>query len=589
MIRKISVFLFITSFLFSEFTKIYAQKENYISVIIPEDEITTTSLSKYRLAANTLPGSSVTINDENIKVYNSGAFVNLLKLEFGENIFKIISTKDGEKITKEFTIIREEKKLKTTNSDELIIEDNLMMPSEDLWLDAGDILEVKIKGTPDCNATFMNGIKMIELPEKETKGVRGIYTGIYKVTDNDNLENLPITFSLEKDGEIVTKNSKAKVSLIPTKLPRVAITKGERPSLNYGLGTDRLGGSKLSFLEEGIKLIINGMYGDQYRVKLTDNLVAYISKDQVDLLQLGTHLPISLTDSWAAYGGKNFDKIIINLNEKLPFSTRQEINPTRIIVDIYGATSNSNWITQHLTTEGIKNLNYEQVENNLFRITIEPKRKQIWGYKIGYKNSTLEIEIKKQPEILKFDKLSFVLDAGHGGENNGALGATGLLEKNVTLDIVNRLEKMLIEKGAKVYRTREDDTYTLNGERLQKIFSFNADILISIHANSIGYNADPVKISGTSTYYKHIAFRPLSLKIYERMLELGLEPFGNVGNFNFTLNSPTEILNVLVETAFMSNPNDEIKLMDSEFKDKMCKQIIQGVQDFLYECEDNWN
>lgn len=575
--------------LLAEFIKIYAQKENYISIIIPEKEITNTTLSKYRLAANTLPGSNVTINDENIKVYATGAFVNLMKLEIGENIFEVISTKDGKSVSKEFTIIREEKKIETTSSDELIIEDNLMLPSEDLWLDDGDILEVKIKGTPNCNASFLNGIKMIELPESETKGIKGIYTGIYKVTDNDNFENLPITFTLEKDGEIITKNTKSKISLIPAKLPRVAITKGDRPSLNYGLGTDRLGGSKLSFLEEGIKLIIDGMHGDQYRVRLTDNLVAWIAKDQADLLPIGTLLPYSFTDSWAAYGGKNYDKIIINLNEKLPFSTRQEVNPTRIIVDIYGATSNSNWITQHLTTDGIKNLNYEQVENNLFRITIEPKRKQIWGYKIGYSNSSLEIEIKKQPEILKFEKLSFVLDAGHGGENNGALGATGLLEKNVTLDIVNRLENMLTEKGAKVYRTRENDTQTLNSERLKKIFSFNSDMLISIHANSIGYNADPVKISGTSTYYKYIAFRPLSLKIYERMLELGLEPFGNVGNFNFTLNSPTEILNVLVETAFMSNPNDEIKLMDSDFKDKMCRQIIQGVQDFLYECEDNYN
>lgn len=582
-------YLFFLFLIFISTSNANDKKENYISIVIPEKEITSTTLTKYRLAANTLPGSTVTINDEKIKVYPSGAIATLLNLEIGENIFEIVSSKDGEKVSKEFKIIREEKKLETTNSDVLIIEENLMLPKDDLWLNDGDILEVKFKGTPGCNATFMNGIKMIELPEKETKGIKGIYTGIYKVTDNDNLENFPITFTLEKEGEILSKNSKANVSLIPSKLPRIAITKGERPSLNYGLGTDRLGGSKLSFLEEGIKLIIDGMHGEQYRVRLTDNLVAWIEKDQVDLLPLGNHLPLSLTDSWAAYGGKKYDKIIINLNEKLPFSTRQEINPTRIIVDIYGATSNSNWITQHLTTEGIKNLNYEQVENNLFRITIEPKRKQIWGYEIGYNNTSLEIEIKKQPEILKFDKLSFVLDAGHGGENNGSLGATGLLEKDVTIDIVNRLEKMLIEKGAKVFKTREDDTYSQNSERLQKVFSFNADILISIHANSIAYNADPVKISGTSTYYKHIAFRPVSVKIYERMLELGLEQFGNVGNFNFYLNSPTEIMNVLVETAFVSNPNDEMKLMDPKFKDEICKKIIQGIQDYLYECEDNWN
>ncbi len=66
--------------------------------------------------------------------------------------------------------------------------------------------------------------------------------------------------------------------------------------------------------------------------------------------------PKSLTDSWALYGGSKSEKVIIRLSEKLPYSTRQEVNPTRIIVDVYGATANSNWITQHLTASEVKNL-----------------------------------------------------------------------------------------------------------------------------------------------------------------------------------------------------------------------------------------
>jgi N-acetylmuramoyl-L-alanine amidase len=584
---KASTILFVIIIL--SFQSVYSQKENYISVVVPEEKITTTTYSAYRLAANTLPGSSVTIDGEKIKVYPTGAFVYLFKLNFGENVFKIISNKDGNSAAEVITIIREDNKLKTTTSDTLKIEDQLMMPQNDLWLDAGDILEVRIKGTPGCNASFMNGIKMTESPGSDNNGVEGIYTGILKVQDDMNIEDQQIEFVLERDGEKVSKKSKANISLIPNKLPRVGVTKGDRPFLNIGLGTDRLGGTKLSYMEAGIKLNINGMNGDQYRVKLTDNFEAWIPNDQIDLLPIGT-LPVhSLTDSWAAYGGKDYDKIIIRLDQKLPFSTTQEIDPTRIIVNIYGATANSNWITQHLTTAGIKNLSYEQVEKDLFRIIIEPTRKQIWGYKIGYSDSALEIVIKRQPEILNFSKLSFILDAGHGGENHGSLGSTGLFEKDVNLDIVKRLEKMLIEKGAKVTLTRTDDVYSKNSERLKNIIESSADILISIHANSIGYTGDPVKISGTSTYYKYICFRPLSLALYKRMLELGLEPFGNTGNFNFALNSPTEIMNVLVETAFMSNPMDEMRLMNSDFKDKICRQIIQGVQDFLYDCEDNWN
>ena len=567
---------------------LFAQK-NYISIVVPEERETTTKLSRYRLAANTLPNSSIKLNGKKLKVYSSGAFVELMNLEYGLNEFEIESDNNGIEVTEKFNITREKDELKSTDEDEIIIEDAMMLPDQDVWLDVKDILEVRIKGTPNANVTFMDGIPMTELPTSETRGVEGIYTGIYKVKPEEEYDNLPITFKLEKDGETYEKSTSAKISMLPNTFPLVAVIKGERPYLNYGLGTDRLGGAKLTYLEVGIKITIDGKVGDQFRVRLTENQIAWIPEEFVDFLPVGTFPPKSLTDSWAIYGGSNSEKIIIRLSEKLPFSTRQEVNPTRIIVDVYGATANSNWITQHLTASEVKNLYYEQVEEDLFRIIIEPMHKQIWGYDIGYKGTTLEIKIKKQPEILSFTNLKIVLDAGHGGKNKGSLGATGLLEKDVNLDIVNRLEKALIEKGAKVLKTREDDSYSLNNERLDKIDSFNADLLISIHGNSIGYSTDPKKVSGTSTYYKHICYRPISMAIYKRMLELELSPFGNIGNFNFTLNAPTSIPNVLVETAFLSNPNDEIKLMDGVFKEKMVRQIIQGVQDWLYECEDGLN
>ncbi len=580
--------LFLVIFVSAFQIEVQAQKKNYISIVVPEEMNIETPLSKYRLAANTLAGSEVTINGKKIKVYNSGAFVDLMKLKFGENKFTLKSKyKNGKTIKKSFSIFRKDKKLKTSTKSKLVIDDEMMLPSQNTWLDSGDILNVRVKGTPGSNVTFMNSIKMTELPTSETKGVGGIYTGIYKVKPKDTFKEILVDFTFEKKGKKLTKTTSTKVTMNPSLLPRVGVLIGERPFLNHGLGSDRLGGAKLAFLEKGIKISIDGMVGNQYRVKLTDNHEAWIPKDQVKLLPLGTLPPKSLTGSWAVYGGKKYDKIIVRLNEKLPYSTRQEVNPTRIIVDIYGATSNSNWITQHLTAKGIRNLHYEQVEKDLFRVIIEPLAKQVWGYEVGYKNTSLEIRVKKQPSDLRISKLSFVLDAGHGGRNRGALGATGLLEKDVTLDIIKRLEKLLKKKGAKVSTTRKKDVYIKNTDRLKSINSSKADILISVHANSIGYASNPKKVNGTATFYKHLAFRPLSVSIYKRMLELDLKQFGNVGDFNFTLNSPTEILNVLVETAFMSNPNDEMKLMDSKFKDKIAGKIVQGVQDFLYECEDS--
>jgi N-acetylmuramoyl-L-alanine amidase len=64
------------------------------------------------------------------------------------------------------------------------------------------------------------------------------------------------------------------------------------------------------------------------------------------------------------------------------------------------------------------------------------------------------------------------------------------------------------------------------------------------------------------------------------MLDLGLKEFGNVGAFNFALSGPTEYPNCLVEVAFLSNPEDERKIMDPAFRRNVARKIMEGVKDF---------
>jgi N-acetylmuramoyl-L-alanine amidase len=69
--------------------------------------------------------------------------------------------------------------------------------------------------------------------------------------------------------------------------------------------------------------------------------------------------------------------------------------------------------------------------------------------------------------------------------------------------------------------------------------------------------------------------------MYDKMLELGLKQFGVIGSFNFALNAPTQLPNVLVETAFLSNPDDEMLLIDDSFRKKIAQQITKGLEDFI--------
>ncbi|TAG65589.1 MAG: N-acetylmuramoyl-L-alanine amidase [Runella slithyformis] len=152
------------------------------------------------------------------------------------------------------------------------------------------------------------------------------------------------------------------------------------------------------------------------------------------------------------------------------------------------------------------------------------------------------------------------------------------MEKDLNLLIANHLQTYLQQQGTKIVMTRNTDTLIGNNDRLLQLRQTPPDLLVSIHNNAA---ADTVKVRGTSTYYKHLGFRPLSQAILKRLLNLELTEYGNVGRFNFTLNAPTDYPNVLVEGLFLSHPADEALLLDDAFRKKMAKQIGKGIKDWL--------
>ena len=231
----------------------------------------------------------------------------------------------------------------------------------------------------------------------------------------------------------------------------------------------------------------------------------------------------------------------------------------------------------------IRNVWYEQPEKNVMRVFIELKHRQPWGYSVFYEQNRLVVKIKQQPAKPDLRNLTIGLDAGHGGSNIGALGSTGVQEKVINLSVVMKMKAALEKLGAKTILTRQSDETLSTTARWQIWQKAEPDLVLSFHCNSIG-NSDPIRIKGTSTYYKYIAFRPLSQVLYDEMLKLGLSEFGNVGSFNFLLNSPTEFPNALIEMAFLSNPEDEMKMLDPAFQDKIVASVIKGLEKFLIRC-----
>lgn len=357
-------------------------------------------------------------------------------------------------------------------------------------------------------------------------------------------------------------------------------TTGPLPHLTYGLGDDRLGGAKMTYLDTNVVLCVVDSVQDVYKIQLSKNHFAYAPKNTIKRNDLLRVQPYYLSGSWKVEGDSLYDYVKINLTEKLPYRSIQQMNPSRLVVDIFGATSNSNWISQLNTVKEIKNVYYEQVEDDVLRVFIDLKHKQHWGHHIAYDSvaKRLEIRIKRQPS-LNLTRLKIAIDAGHGGTNRGAEGPrTGALEKTQTLLYAKELKETLEEAGVRhVFMTRTKDTTLSMAERTEMLFKYDPDILISIHLNSAGNDT----VSGASTYYRHIGFRPLSTEILEELLTLGLKEYGNIGSFNFGLNGPTEYPNTLVEVGFLSNRAEEKRLVDPNFRKRVALRITRGIKNWL--------
>ena len=558
-----------------------AQETPFIKLVNPTKANNSVTSARQFIIGSTCKTCTVNINNNPVKVFSTGAMAYEVNLAEGDTSFIISSTNAAAKtisktINYSYTIPKAAEPVKT-----LGIERIQTFPEGNLVLMPGDKIQFKVKALPGATVTTINNTQLYEMPVAQNAGMAGIYQGEYivKPTDNFSAAKIPVTIT-GSDGTKISKETTNTFAVMSPLSSDVCFTKGRLAHLEYGLGEDRLGGAKIGYLDSLIPLKIIGKVGGSYKISLSPNRTAYIPDDVVTLAPKGTFAGSALTDRWQVFGDSTYDYISIGLTAKLPYQSMQEVEPSKIVVDVFGATNNTNWITQLQSAREIKNVTYEQIEDGIFRITAFLKHSQHWGHSIYYRGNTLTIRIKQQPKILALRNLTIAVDAGHGGSNIGAGGPTGVSEKELALAVSLKLQQALQNEGAKVIMTRTIEKSVDNKDRILIFRDNQPDLLISIHLNSAN---DPFRAGGTSSLYRYIGFKGLSAAINKRMLQLGLKEYGNIGSFNFMLNSPTEYPNALVETLFLSNPAEEELMLDAAFQQKMADKIVAGIKDFLAE------
>lgn len=230
---------------------------------------------------------------------------------------------------------------------------------------------------------------------------------------------------------------------------------------------------------------------------------------------------------------------------------------------------------------------------------------------------------KNRPEMIRL--VTVAIDPGHGGEDPGAISRRGTREKNITLAIARKLkEKIDREPNMRAALTRDGDYYISLSQRLVKARKLNADLFVSVHADAFikpharGSSVFALSERGATSaaarwlakkeneadlvggvnldipdpYLKQTLLDLSQTATINDSLKLGRAVLSKIGDINhlhkpeveqagFAVLKSPDIPSILVETAFISNPDEEKRLKDRAYQDKLAEAILAGIKHYF--------
>ncbi len=335
--------------------------------------------------------------------------------------------------------------------------------------------------------------------------------------------------------------------------------------------------------------------------------------------------------------GPEHTRAVFDLSDDTSYKLFELQNPPRVVIDLDDSVLTSSLAIKN--NKDIKKVRFSS-EKNKVRIVLDLhdqlKSKSFllkpageYGHRLVVDlNRDVKPQVKTVAEVTKPNRdVIIAIDAGHGGEDPGAIGAAGTYEKDVVLNIAKELAKKINAKpGMKALIIRTGDYYIKHRKRFEKARQHNADLFVSIHADAFHSR----KVNGASVYIlsqrgasseaaKWLAESEnksdqiggvviedkqdmLSKVLYDLSQNAALEEshkaakavhasmksvvklHGNgFGQANFLVLKSPDVPSMLVETGYISNPGDEKKLKDPKHVDKLTDQVAKGIRNYFYQ------
>jgi N-acetylmuramoyl-L-alanine amidase len=382
---------------------------------------------------------------------------------------------------------------------------------------------------------------------------------------------------------------------------RNAVVTGSSVNVRVGPGTTN---SVISQVTQGASLPVLEQSGDWYRVKLQNGSTGWVAGWLVSMntpaanppaqqsgIVAATPVSSAVSDSLDARGisldvSEKSDKTTAVITANAPFEYSQFFlaNPDRLVVDLKGIAVGGLPPLTSVSSDTIRLIRtgYFQKDPDITRVVFELLGGAQYDISISGDSKNLTVQTYIPDTDNSYSGKIIAIDAGHGSPDPGCIGKMGTKEKDVTLDIAKRVERILDSRGATVVMTRTGDKEVESLVKItDKANKANANVFVSIHINAAESTALAGTMtfvhSGSSTGARIQESNRLAKKIQGELVNsLGLKNDG-VRYANFAVLRTTKMPAVLCELAFMSNPAEEKKLNTDDFRNKAAEAIVKGI------------
>ncbi|MEQ1918548.1 MAG: N-acetylmuramoyl-L-alanine amidase [Elusimicrobiota bacterium] len=521
-----------------------------------------------------------TINGTTISVHPNGAFLAWLPITPGTFTFR------GELTLSSMTTVTSERHILVPLPAQplpgkLAIDQASLSPKSDLELRGGDLLTVRMKGTPGKSARFRVG-KDDWQPMRVVNATLGTYEGAKLIAPGADFEPNPVEYELGSGWSSAKAKGTARVSASAKTFP-VATVK----TSTAGFTSVKTGPSNgfLMFPLPGTRLPVTGRENSSLRVRLSDSLSGWIEAKDVEVSTSASQ-PRAVTGTIGIAKTDLGATVKIGVSEKVAFDVEPSAGLDALTVRLYNATGHTNWMIND-APDFVQEVRWRQEATDVVAVTILLKPNEVlWGWWPSYDGGSLRLELRRTPKISEYKPLSgirIMLDPGHMPTATGATGPLGTREMDANYAIALAAKARLERGGATVLMTRNDPLHEVPlVDRPKQAVERGADIFVSLHNNALPDGENPFgKPRGFTVFYYHPQSLELGRAVHEAYRGRIKLPDEGLRWGNLLVSRQSAMPAILVENAYMIFPDQEALLNEAPFREELAKALADGLETFL--------